>query len=80
MAQLTLAIATLIGVVPGLWIGYINAGVGGSLVWGVLWGFGGWLVGRAIVSTATLVARFWQVALGVALFFATIVMTWQVRF
>jgi hypothetical protein len=78
--QATIAIATLIGVVLGLWIGYSDAGLGGSLLWGLLLGVGGWLIGRAIGSTATLVARFWQVALGVALFVSAIVMTWQVRF
>lgn len=80
MARAIIAIATLTGVVLGLRIGYADAGIGGSLLWGAILGFGGWLIGRAIASTATLGARFWQGALGVALFIAAVVMTWRVRF
>ena len=80
MAQAMIAIATLIGVVLGLRIGYADAGLGGSLMWGAILGVGGWLIGRAVASTATLVARFWQGALGIALFVAAVVLTWQVRF
>jgi hypothetical protein len=48
-------------------------------VWAVLWGVGGLLVGRAIVSTAGLVSRFWKVALAIALFVTAVVLTWGLR-
>ncbi len=75
----TTAVVTIVGALLGCWIGYDRAGVGGALLWAVLWGFGGFLIGRAIVSTATLASRFWKVALATVLVITAIVLTWGLR-
>ncbi len=76
----TIWVATILFALVGVFVGYSNADIGGSLVWAVLWGLGGLLIGRAIVSTAKLASRFWQVALAVVLFLVAVVVTWRVRF
>ena len=80
MGTTTIAVATAFGVLLGFWVGYTMAGVGGGLVWAVLWGVGGWLTGLAIVSTTTFVSHFWKLALAAALFVGAVVLTWGVRF
>ncbi len=75
-----ITITALIACVLGLCAGYSMAGIGGALVWAVLWGVGGLLVGRAVASTAALASRYWWAAIGVALFVTAVALTWGVKF
>ncbi len=77
---LTVAVATIVGVLLGFLVGYARAGLGGLLIWGVLWGISGLLIGRAIVSSAALLSRFWHIALAIILFVLAVLLTWGLRF
>ena len=79
MSKTTLTV-TVVTALVGAWVGYTMAGVGGALLWAALWGFGGFFIGRAILSTAHLLWRLGNVGVAIVLFALAIVLTWGVRF
>jgi len=71
-------VATILTALLGTYFGYSSAGIGGAILYAVLIGIGGRLLGLLVTRTAVLIRRWWWVALAATAVIAAGALTWGV--
>ena len=71
---------TVLAALPGVYLGYGTAGIGGAIFYGVLIGIGGRLFGSLLGRTALLVRYSWKVVLATTGLVLVTILTWDLYF
>jgi hypothetical protein len=74
------AATTVLAALPGVYLGYGTAGIGGAIFYGVLIGIGGTLLGSLLARTALLLRYSWKVVVVTTGLVLVTILTWDVYF
>jgi hypothetical protein len=76
--KLLFGLTTALGVLLGLYLGYDIAGVGGAILFGIVLGGGGAILGELLGRTARLLLHSWRIVLATAVLVLLTVAMWGV--